>query len=340
MVKVALESFGCAANKDNVRIIKGLLKNYDFVSSKDAEVVVINGCIVKNTTKSKLLDLIRDLKNKKIIITGCLPVLKKDILKIVDCAFISSDNLFEIKGLVDNFSCKDVLGVKQIKLNVSKDREDDIEIMQISSGCIGSCTFCLVKLAKGDLFSYPEDMILKHVQSLSSISLLHITSQDNAAYGLDFGTYALVPLVRKIVYLRSDLKIKIGMMNPNHVVKILNDLIELYKLDQIEKFLHIPLQSGSNKVLKEMGREYTREEFLEIVKRFREIEGMNIVTDVIVGYPTETEEDFLETFSLIKLFDVVNISKFSSHRGTKAHSLKQLSSEITKERSRRISRIL
>ena len=83
------------------------------------------------------------------------------------------------------------------------------------------------------------------------------------------------------------------------------------------------------------------ETFKEIINKFRkEIPEIHISTDMIVGYPTETEEDFLETFSLIKLFDVVNISKFSSHRGTKAHSLKQLSSEITKERSRRISRIL
>lgn len=337
MVKIALESFGCAANKDNARIIKGLLKNYEFVSSSEAEIVIINGCIVKNTTKSKILELIRSLKDKKLIITGCLLPLKEEIMKITNCAFVN--NLFNIKEVVDDFYCGEFLSSEGVKLGVVKEREDDVEIMQISSGCVGNCAYCATKLAKGDLFSYPLDRIIKHVKGLN-VSRLHITSQDNAAYGLDLGGYKFVPLIKEIIKVRPDLKIKLGMMNPNHVFKILDDLIELYKLENIEKFLHIPLQSGSNKVLRDMGREYTREEFLEIVKRFRQIKGINIATDIIVGYPTETEEDFLQSLELIELFDVVNVSKFSSHKGTKAHELKQLKSEIIKERSKRISSLI
>jgi len=131
-------------------------------------------------------------------------------------------------------------------------------------------------------------------------------------------------------------------MNPWHLRRIAEPLLEAYRSEKIMKFLHIPVQSGSEKVLRDMKRIHTVESFREAVKKFRsEFPGITVATDVIVGYPTETEEDFQETCSLIKEIrpEVLNISTFSSRPGTKAATLMQLSSQIIKERSRRITNL-
>jgi tRNA A37 methylthiotransferase MiaB len=133
------------------------------------------------------------------------------------------------------------------------------------------------------------------------------------------------------------------MANPEHVKKYYKDLINIFKDKKIIKFLHLPVQSGSDKVLKDMKRDYTIKEFKKIVKEFRkEIPNICISTDIIVGYPTETEEDFKKTIELIKnlRFEVINVSKFASRPKTYASKLKQLQSQVIKERSKKISEIL
>jgi len=130
------------------------------------------------------------------------------------------------------------------------------------------------------------------------------------------------------------------MMNPAGIV-FLNELVEVYKSNKIIKFLHIPVQSGSDKVLREMGRKHDVEKFKRIVRKFRkEIPEINISTDIIVGYPTETEEDFTKSLNLVKEIrpEVLNISRFSARPGTKAANLKQLKTEEIKNRSRRLTR--
>ena len=141
---------------------------------------------------------------------------------------------------------------------------------------------------------------------------------------------------KEIIKIEGEFVVRVGMANPEHVKKYYKELAEVYKNEKIMKFLHIPIQSGSDKILKEMNRKYTIEEFKEIVNHFRkEIPGITISTDIIVGYPTETQEDFEQTVELFKelKFGVINISKFASRPRTKASKLKQLDTKIIKERS-------
>ena len=126
------------------------------------------------------------------------------------------------------------------------------------------------------------------------------------------------------------------MMNPEHVIKYLDELIEIYKNPKIIKFIHIPLQSGSDKVLKDMNRNYNIKQYKAIFNKYKkEIPNVHIITDLIVGYPSETEKDFKETLNIVKelKFNVINISKFSPRPGTKASKLKQLTSQKIKKRS-------
>src|SRR3989338_1862967 len=317
-MNIALFTFGCYANKDNSDIIRAILREHNFTDEQEADIIILNTCAVKASTKSKIYNLIEKYKNKRLIITGCFPIpLKNEIRGISkDAALVSSHNLFSIPQIVKNFFPVELLEQrKEIKLVQCESNN----IIQISEGCQCDCSFCITKVAKGKLFSYPMDKILDYVKNLSC-DIIHITSQDNAAFGLDSGRYLLPDLINSILELKPNLKIKIGMMNPINLIKIQDEMFKIYENRNIIKFLHIPMQSCSNKI-------------------FRKINGINIVTDVIVGYPTETEEDFLETYNLIKIlkFDVLNISKFTSHKQTEAFRLKQLRSEVIKERSKRLS---
>jgi MiaB-like tRNA modifying enzyme len=171
---------------------------------------------------------------------------------------------------------------------------------------------------------------------------LWVTSQDNGCYGRDIGAN-LPQLLNEIVKIKEKFFVRVGMMNPLHVKPILDDLINAYKNQKIFKFLHLPVESGSDKILKDMRRGYRVKDFKEIVEKFRrELIQLTLSTDIIVGYPTEKEADFQKTLNLIKEIkpDIVNISKFGPRTKTEAAKLKQLSPKIVKERSKKLFEIV
>ena len=234
---------------------------------------------------------------------------------------------------------------KEIKIGLPKISEERfIGITQISEGCLGECSYCIVRLAKGTLFSYPKEDIINSVKNdiSSGCKEIWITSQDNSSYGNEQGNSFLPELLKEIVSLEGKFFIRLGMMNPDNILKILPELIENYKSEKMFKFLHIPIQSGSNKILKEMNRKYTREDVLKIVEEFRkEIPKITISTDVIVGYPGETEKDFNETLDLIEKInpEILNRSNFYPRPKTPAASLQQISPDILNERARKLSEV-
>jgi MiaB/RimO family radical SAM methylthiotransferase len=185
-------------------------------------------------------------------------------------------------------------------------------------------------------------LILKSIQNDidSGAKEIWITSQDCAAYGLDKGKRELPELLNSILKLKGKFFIRLGMMNPNNVKPILKKLIECYKDKKMFKFIHIPIQSGSDKVLEEMDRKYKVKDCIEIIEKFRkEFPEMLISTDMICGYPTETDDDFQMTLDLMKKIkpNIINTSKFWAMPKTFASRLKQLNSEVIKSRSTRLS---
>ena len=210
--------------------------------------------------------------------------------------------------------------------------------VEIASGCMSECTFCQTKLAKGDLTSYRLGDIVRQVKTeiKEGCKEVWLTSTDNGCYGLDIGT-DLPTLVNSVSEIPEDFMIRVGMMNPMYMPRIKQNLIESYDNDKVFKFLHIPVQSGSNKVLNDMKRGHTSETFREIVKKVKErFENFTISTDIIVGFPSETEEDFQKTISLLDETkpDVVNLSKYSARPGTDAAELKLLDAAEVKRRSK------
>ena len=358
MANIYIENYGCTANYDNGAIISGILieNNHEIVKELiDADIVIINSCAVKNVTVNKIFNQIENVKkeysNKKLIITGCMPIAEKDKLeKFLEkgVAFISTQNITLIPEAINQILNDEQIVLtnkrKEIKLGFPKLNQDNkIISIQISEGCKSYCTFCSTKLAKGNLVSYPKEKIIEEIKKYINLGYkrINLTSTDNACYGFDIG-YNLADLLKEIIKIEGDFIVRVGMGNPEHTRKYYEELVEIYKSPKIMKFVHLPVQSGSNKVLKDMKRNYTIEEFEAIVDKFRkEIPGISISTDIIVGYPTETLEYFEETINFVKRmkFEVMNISKFASRPRTLANKLKQLQSQEIKRRSTELTNI-
>ena len=213
-----------------------------------------------------------------------------------------------------------------------------IGIVEISSGCLSSCTFCQVKLVKGTVFSYPEEEIVNEARSLISQGAKEIwlTSTDNAAYGRDSKT-SLPALIRKVAAVPGDFKIRVGMMNPLLTRRDQDEILNCFKLNKVFKFAHLPVQSGSNRILKAMQRGYSVSDFESMVAQLREeIPSITLSTDMIVGFPSETEAEFEESMELLKRTrpDVLNLSRFGARPGTKTAVMEdQIASEEAKNRS-------
>ncbi|MBI5148460.1 tRNA (N(6)-L-threonylcarbamoyladenosine(37)-C(2))-methylthiotransferase, partial [Candidatus Pacearchaeota archaeon] len=370
---IYIETYGCSANQNNSEIIAGILKQagLDITDSLQiADIVILNTCIVKGPTEQRMISRIKELSklNKKFIIAGCMPDVHSFLIKEIapKALLIGSHHVHEIgkaikrlvEGRIDEkFQQQLISKENEIKVCVPKIRQNKIiGITQILEGCLGECKYCITRFAKGKLFSYPASKIVENIkQDLNEgCKEIWLTSQDNAAYGLDFDplrinkrdekiTISRLPyLLNDILSIKGNFYVRLGMMNPDHVLPILNELIECYKSEKMYKFLHLPIQSGSDKILMEMNRKYKVKDFLRIVREFRKyFPYLTLSTDIIVGYPTEMNGDFEKTVNLIKEIkpQLLNISRFHGHAGTEAARLKQLDDKIIKKRSSLLTKL-
>ncbi len=352
MPKVNVITQGCSSNLRESEIMMGLLSNsgYDITNNeKDSDVNVINICTVKGDTTA--LREIRRLKKhfpeKKLIVAGCITESIVPKIKQLDesVSFVNTHNFGRISTVVENSLNGTVLKLLdkkyEQKVNLPSIRKNPvIGIVPILNGCNYFCTFCSTKLVKGKLFSYPMDAIRQDVKEhlKTGCKEIWITSNDTGAYMVEQGgKQKLVELLEQILSIPLDFKIRVGMMNPGNTITILDKLIEIYKNPKMFKFLHIPLQSGNDNILKLMNRRYNVEEFIEVVEIFKkEIPEITISTDIIVGFPSETEEQFEDSLNIIKKIkpDVLNLSRYAEREGTIAAKMKKLSTNTLKQRSR------
>ncbi len=349
-MKVHVKSYGCSANMAEGEQIKGqFVREGEIVDEKDADLVVLNICTVKGD-KNALVE-IRKVKqqypDKKIAVAGCItPSIVAPIKQIdPDATLVNTHHIQNIVGLVH--ARTDVLThAKPIKLLQPRVRTNPVVgIVPISSGCLDACAFCSTRLVKGTLFSFPPEIIVKEVEKCvaDGCKEIWITGQDTCCYGFDRGTN-LAKLLQQIVEIPGDFKVRVGMGNPRHVPKYLQELVAVMKNPKMFKFLHIPVQAGNNDVLKAMRRGHTVETFVDIVNAFRkEMPEMTISTDIIVGYPGESEAQFEDTLKVVEQVkpDVINIARFAPRPGTAAASMQgQIHGNIKKERSTRLTELL
>ena len=348
MAKIFVEAYGCSASFADSEMISGLIVNGGHTlatSPSESDLNLIVTCSVKDTTANKMMYRIKSLKTSPLIVAGCLAKAEQNnVEKFVENASLLGPNSL---GKTLDVINSTLMGKKQIaledsdlsKVGLPKVRLNSaVGIVEIASGCMSECTFCQTKLAKGDLSSYRLGDIVRQVQTeiKEGCKEVWLTSTDNGCYGFDIGT-DLPTLVNAVSEIPKDFMIRVGMMNPMYMSRIKQNLIESYDNEKVFKFLHIPVQSGSDKVLNDMKRGHTSETFREIVKKTKErFENFTISTDIIVGFPSETEEDFQKTIALLDETkpDVVNLSKYSARPGTDAAELKQIDAAEIKRRSK------
>ena len=348
MAKIFVEAYGCSASFADSEMISGLIVNGGHTlatDSSESDLNLIVTCSVKDTTANKMMHRIKSLKTKPLIVAGCLPKAEQsNVEKFTENASLLGPNslgktldvinstLSGKKQIALEDSDLSKVGLPKVRLNSA------VGIVEIASGCMSECTFCQTKLAKGDLSSYRLGDIVRQVKTeiKEGCKEVWLTSTDNGCYGFDIGT-DLPTLVNAVSEIPKDFMIRIGMMNPMYMSRIKQELVESYDNEKVFKFLHIPVQSGSNKVLNDMKRGHTSETFREIVKKTKDrFENFTISTDIIVGFPSETEEDFQKTLALLDETkpDVVNLSKYSARPGTDAAELKQIDAAEIKRRSK------
>ncbi len=354
MAKIWVEAYGCSASFADSEMISGLIVNGGHTiaeNESDSDLNLIVTCSVKDATATKMVYRIKESQSKPLIVAGCLPKAERHTVeKFAKNASLMGPNSIgntvqviektldgsKIVSLNDTDISK--VGIPKIRLNPT------IGIVEIASGCMSECTFCQTKLAKGDLKSYRIGDIVRQVKTelADGCKEIWLSSTDNGCYGLDIGE-DLSSLINNVSEIPGEFRIRVGMLNPMFMPRIKNNLLKSFENNKVFRFLHVPVQSGSNNVLNNMKRGHTVETFKNVVKEFRTKFGpFTISTDIIVGYPTETEEDFQETVKLLKETrpDIINLSRYSQRPGTVASEMPQLDTVEIKRRSKQITDIV
>ncbi|MFX0072406.1 MAG: tRNA (N(6)-L-threonylcarbamoyladenosine(37)-C(2))-methylthiotransferase [Candidatus Hermodarchaeota archaeon] len=359
-----IETYGCTSNKADSYIISSILKKKGYIqtSIEEAEFIIINTCAVKEQTENKIKERLKQLDTiyskypkKHIIIAGCLPHIApncvKTIQKIIptNSAIIDLDNINDIPEIFakikkgqKNLILKSDLKIDKAKYLIDYPKEKITGIIPISEGCKGRCTYCCVKNARGKLKCYNPQHIIENAkyQLKQGIKQIYLTSQDCSTY--QYKDYDLYDLVRSITDLPYKFYLRIGMINPNFLIDNFNQLISIFNLKKVYHFLHIPIQSGSNRILNLMKRTYIIPQIIGKIDKLRtKFPYLTISTDIICGFPGESEYEFYRTINFIKWLkpEILNISKFTTRPGTEAKRMKQIDSKTIKDRSIRLSNV-
>ena len=260
MAKIWVEAYGCSASFSDSEMISGLIVNGGHTlaeNSQDSDLNLIVTCSVKDSTATKMVHRIKESNSKPLVVAGCLPKAEqKTVEKFAENASLLGPNSIgktlevikstlngtKIVALQDSDISK--VGLPKIRLN------NAIGIVEIASGCMSECTFCQTKLAKGELQSYRIGDIVRQINTELSDGCQEIwlTSTDNGCYGFDIDS-DLPELVNAVSDIPEKFFIRIGMMNPMYMPRIRNNLLKTFESNKVFKFLHVPVQCGSDKVL-------------------------------------------------------------------------------------------
>jgi len=350
MAKIWVEAYGCSASFADSEMISGLIVNGGHTlakNSSESDLNLVVTCSVKDATANKMIYRIKKLNSKPLVVAGCLPKAEKTTVEKFseNASMLGPNSLGKTLSVINStLKGKKVIalddtdiskvGLPKVRLNPT------VGIVEIATGCMSECTFCQTKLSKGDLTSFRVGDIVRQVNTEieDGCQEVWLSSTDNGCYGLDIEA-DLPSLVDAVSDIPRDFRIRVGMMNPMYMPRIREGLLKSFDNNKVYKFLHIPVQSGSDKVLNDMKRGHTAKTFRDAVKRFKsKFPSFSISTDIIVGFPSEKEEDFEETIQLLEKTkpDIVNLSKYSQRPGTEAATWKQINVSEIRRRSKEV----
>lgn len=358
--KVAFHTLGCKLNYSESSAIGQQFQNHGFqiVQFKDrADVYVINTCTVTDNADKECRQIIRRALRQNpeayIIVTGCYAQLKPDEISDIEGvdAVLGSNEKFKIFSLLKNFekkelSCIHVTPVDEIEDVFSASSSDNDErtraFLKIQDGCDYKCSFCTIPIARGKSRSLPEEEVLSNFKSLLDHGYKEIilTGVNVGDYGKAINS-SLFKLINLMITIPGDFRIRISSIEPNLLTdEIINLTADSNKLC---KHFHIPLQSGSSKILRLMQRRYTKEDYEKVViNSQKKIKDLGIGIDVIVGFPGETDEDFTETYKFLSdlPFSYLHVFTYSERANTKALSLEGSVEPLVRKTRNNMLRIL
>ena len=344
-MKVYVEAYGCTQNYGEARLMQEALAARGHTltpSERQADAHVLVTCTVVEATERKMIRRMGELAahDKPLVVAGCMAAAQRDrVRSLVPRAKLLPPRKWP--AIVDLLDGDTACGERAAEVEAQSFGWHDA-IVPVAQGCAGRCTYCLTRVARGAVASYAigdlVDEVRRHVAR--GAREIKLTGQDTAAYGRDTGT-DLAALLRAVDAVEGEFHVRVGMADPLTVLPILDELVRAYASEKVFKFLHLPVQSGDDGVLKRMRREYAVADFEAIVAAFRDAyPDLTLSTDVIVGFPGETEEAFEATMDLVRRVrpDIVNVTRFSARPGTPAASFPgQVVGWRVKQRSRRLA---
>jgi len=365
--KYLIQTHGCQANEIDSEILRAMIEEQGYQRTdkvEEASLILINTCAVREGAENKVFGELGRLKSFKkinpdliLVVSGCMSQEETTVERILNKykhvdIVIGTHNLDKFIYYLDKFmkEKKQIIEVLseegKIVENLPHARENRFKAwVNIMYGCDEFCTYCIVPYTRGKERSRGKEYIISEVQELVRKGYQEVTliGQNVNSYGLDFsdGDYTFPDLLRDL----SKLDIPRIRFTTSHPKDFSDELINVIsECDNIMPYIHLPVQSGSNKVLNKMNRKYTKEQYLDLVDRiYKKIPEVSITTDIIVGFPTETEEDFEETIDLVRKakFEGAYTFVYSKRKGTPAALYEEtVTKEEAKDRLHRLNKLI
>ena len=358
--KVAFCSLGCKVNQyeTNAMAQKFVANGYEIVEFDEyADVYIVNTCTVTNIADRKSRQMLRRAKeiNKDATLVACgcyAQVAKEELKKIPEIDLIIGNNeKNDIISIIENHiaqkGTEDIVSdvmykLDYVELGTTTYTEKTRAVIKIQDGCDRFCSYCLIPYARGHIRSRKIENVIEEIKKVveEGINEVVITGIHVASYGRDFKgeNIGLIDLLEEINKIKGLHRIRLGSIEPTIITE--EFVKRLSKLDKICDHFHLSLQSGCTETLKRMNRRYTTEEFKEVTKRLRtKFPNAALTTDIIVGFPGETEEEFNMTYEFLKeiAFYKMHVFKYSQRKGTKAAVMpNQIDGKVKEERSKKL----
>lgn len=357
MKTVAFHTLGCKVNTyESEAMLRSFIDNgYQEVDFKEiADIYVINTCTVTNTGDSKSRQMIRKAIRKNehaiICVVGCYSQVAPEEIKQIEgvCVVLGTQYRDRIVEYVKQYQeTKEVIVKIDNVMNLQKFEDLNINrfkntraFLKIQDGCNNFCTYCIIPYARGRVRSRQKESVLSQAKTLVDNGYVEIvlTGIHTAGYGLDFEEYSFYDLLKDLVKIKGLKRLRISSIEASQITPQIMDLIVSNPI--VVEHLHVPMQAGCNSTLKRMNRKYTTEQFLTKIQKIRSLlPNIAFTTDVIVGFPGETDEEFEQTYTFIKEvnFSELHVFPYSPRKNTPAAKMKeQVNDQIKHQRVERL----
>ena len=356
MSTVAFHTFGCKLNFSETSTISRMFKENGYqrtTITNNPDKVIINTCSVTENADKRCRDLIKKIKKQspstKITIVGCYAQLKAESIIGIDGVdkVLGAKEKFDIKNYLDNYNGYKKSNIKEVNEFHTTFSVDDRtrSFLKIQDGCNYGCSFCTIPMARGRSRSSSNQEVLNNINSL-----IKRGSKEIILSGINIGDYGIIEgkrkftfysLIKEINQIKTNVRFRISSIEPNLLSDEIIDLV--YNSDKFVNHFHIPLQSGNNKILKNMSRRYNTTLYSDRIKKIKsKMPDACIGCDVIVGFPGESDEDFLETFEFIKKreIDYLHVFQYSERNNTRAVNINDVIPKTTRIKRSKMLRIL